>query len=175
LTKHSSGLSVLAAPDRYTPVRASAEAVEKLLTVTRQDFDYAVVDAGSSTGPECRALFDLANTVYLVTQVGISELRNANRLITEFFTAHGGKLEIVLNRFAPRALGIDEKSITKALTMPAKWKIPSDYPAVQNAQNTATSLAMEDSPISRVLRQMARAACGLPAEAEKKKGFSLFG
>ena len=47
LIKHSSGLSVLAAPDKYTPVQASNEAVEKLLTVARQDFDYVVVDAGS--------------------------------------------------------------------------------------------------------------------------------
>ncbi len=37
--------------------------------------------------------------VYLVTQVGITELRNANRLITEYFKGHSGKLQIVLNRF----------------------------------------------------------------------------
>ena len=175
LTKHSSGLSVLAAPDRYTPIQASDEAVEKLLAVARQDFDYVVVDAGSSIGSTSKALFEGAATVYLVTQVSISELRNSNRLISEFFAPNGAKLEIVLNRFNPRSLGIDEENITKALTMPASWKIPSDYPAVRQAQNTATPLALEDSPISRVIRQMARTACGLPAVAEKKKRFSLFG
>jgi len=46
LSKHSSGLSVLSAPDNYTPVHASDEAVARLLTVARQDFDYVVIDAG---------------------------------------------------------------------------------------------------------------------------------
>jgi pilus assembly protein CpaE len=167
-------LSVLAAPDRYTGTSISGESIERLLAVTRQDFDYVVVDAGSSTGPACRPVFDVATTVYLVTQVGISELRNANRFVSEFFTSRG-KPQIVLNRFVARSLEIDEENITKALTMPANWKIPSDYPAVRNAQNTVVPLIQENSPISRVIRQMARVACGLPANPEKKKGFSLFG
>jgi pilus assembly protein CpaE len=76
----------------------------------------------------------------------------------------------VLNRYAPRTAGIDEENITKALTLPAQWKIPSDYPAVKRAQNTATALSQIDTPITRVLRQMARTACGLPP-TPKKKGF----
>jgi pilus assembly protein CpaE len=175
LTKHSSGLSVLAAPDRYTPIQASGEAVERLLDTSRQDFDYVVVDAGSNIGLTSRALFAGATTVYLVAQVSISELRNSNRLVSEFFAPNRTKPEIVLNRFNPRSLGIDEENITKALTLPASWKIPSDYPAVRQAQNTATPLALEDSPISRVIRQMARAACGLSAIQDKRKRFSLFG
>ncbi len=175
LTKHSSGLSVLAAPDKYTPIRATDEAIEKLLALGRQDFDYVVVDAGSSLGATSKSLFDGAATVYLVTQVSISELRNSNRLISEFFAPNGSKPEIVLNRFNPRSLGIDEENITKALTMPVSWKIPSDYPAARQAQNTATPLALEDSPISRVIRQMARMACGLTPTADKRKRFSLFG
>jgi pilus assembly protein CpaE len=175
LTKHSSGLSVLSAPDNYTPVHASDEAIGKLLTVARQDFDYVVVDAGSSIGSTYKTMLEGAAIVYLVTQVSLSELRNSNRLISEFFTLPSPKLEIVLNRFTPNALGIDEENITRALTRPATWKIPSDYGTVQRAQNTATPLALGDSPIAAVLRQMARTACGLPAVTEKKKRFSLFG
>jgi pilus assembly protein CpaE len=175
LTKHSSGLSVLGAPDRYTPVDASDAAIAKLLTVARQDFDYVVVDAGSSMGSMYRTMLEGAAIVYLVTQVSVSELRNSNRLISEFFTLPMPKLEIVLNRFTPNTLGIDEENITKALTKPATWKIPSDYGTVQRAQNTATPLAMGESSITAVLRQMARTACGLPAVADKKKRFSLFG
>jgi pilus assembly protein CpaE len=175
LTKHSSGLSVLSAPDRYTPVHAPPEAIAKLLTVARQDFDYVVIDAGSSTGPAYKTLLEGASIAYLITQVSISELRNSNRMISEFFTLPSPKLEIVLNRFTPNTLGIDEENITKALTMPATWKIPSDYGTVQRAQNTATPLALGDSAIAEVIRQMARTACGLPALPEKKKRFSLFG
>jgi pilus assembly protein CpaE len=175
LSKHSSGLFVLAAPDKYTEVEASNEAVQKLLTVARQNFDYVVIDAGSRFGATGKTLFEGSSTVYLVMQVGIAELRNSNRLISESLKASGTKFEIVLNRYTPRSLGIDEESITKALTVPVQWKIPNDYPAARRAQNTATPLALNDSPISRVIWQMTRTACGLPANPEKKKRFNLFG
>ena len=174
LTKHSSGLSVLPAPDRYLQLRASGIAVEKLVTVVRQDFEYVVVDAGSHL-ESCKMLMDIGAATYLVTQVSISELRNANRLITEFFGSGGGKLEVVLNRFSPRSLSIDEETITKALTRPVNWKVPNDYPAVRRAQDTATPLALADSPVSRVIRQMARKACDFVPNKDTKKRFSLFG
>ena len=175
LTKHSSGLFVLSAPDNYTPIHATDEGIAKLLTVARQDFDYVVVDAGSTMGSNYKALLEGANVAYLVTQVSIPELRNSNRLIAEFFTLPTPKLEIVLNRFTTNTLGIDEENIKKALTMSPKWKIPNDYVTVQRAQNTATPLALGDSTIAGVIRQMARTACGLPAVPEKKKKFHLFG
>ena len=109
---------------------------------------------------------------------GRPELRNSNRLISQFFTATSvktPKLEIVINRYEPRALGVSDETITKALTRPANWKIPNDYAAVRQMQNTATPLALGDSPISRLVRQMAVSICGQRATAPKKKGFKLFG
>ena len=175
LSKHSSGLSVLAAPDGYLPIQATVEAIERLLLVARRTFDYVVVDAGSNVGAASKTLFKDASNVYLITQVSIPELRNAHRLITEFFGTSNFKPEIVLNRFTQRSLGIDEKEIGKALTQQPQWKIPSDYQTTLRAQNTANALALDDSSISRVIRQMARVACGLPKDPDKKKSFSLFG
>ena len=113
--------------------------------MARQNFDYVVVDAGSRFGATGKALFENGSTVYLVTQVGISDLRNSNRLISELLKASGAEVEVVLNRFTPRSLVIDEQSITKALTMPAQWKIPNDYAAARSAQNTATPLALKEA------------------------------
>jgi pilus assembly protein CpaE len=101
-------------------------------------------------------------------------MRNANRLITQFFSARGQKLQIVLNRFTPHALLFDEKQITKALTRPALWKIPDDFATAQRTASSATPVVLQDSPIARAIRQMARTACGLPPNPEKKKGFFLF-
>lgn len=175
LTKHSSGLSVLSAPDGYVPIQATYEAIERLLTVAQQTFDYVIVDAGSNLSLTSKVLFKDASSVYLITQVSISELRNAHRLMSEFFLTSALKPEIVLNRFMQRSLGIDEKEIGKALTQEPQWKVPNDYQAARRAQNSATALVMEDSPISRVVRQMARIACGLPKTSKKKSSFSLFG
>jgi Flp pilus assembly CpaE family ATPase len=178
LVKHSSGVSVLAAPGKFPQYDASHEAIDKLLTVARQDFDNVVVDMGSRLDLMGTSLFKEGSTVYLVIQAGIAGLRNSNRLISQYFATEVPRLEIVLNRFQSRTLGVAEDQITKALTRPAQWKIPNDYAAVRRMQNTAIPLAMEDSPISRLIRQMTRAACGLPAvpekgTGEKASGFSL--
>jgi Flp pilus assembly CpaE family ATPase len=173
LIKHSSGVSVLAAPGKFPQYQASDEAVDRLITVARQDFENVVIDIGSRLDLMSTGLFKEGSTVYLVIQAGIAGLRNSNRLISQYFLTTVPKLEIVLNRFEPRSMGVSEDQITKALTRPAQWKIPNDYNAVKRMQTTAIPLALEDSPISRLIRQMARTACGLPAVAEKKGGFSL--
>jgi pilus assembly protein CpaE len=174
LARHSSGLSVLAAPGEFSPNQASDEAIDKLLTVARQSFDYVVVDAGSRIDLRGTALYDESASLYLITQVGVSELRNSNRLITQFFSTRNRKLQIVLNRYSHHALLFDETQIAKALTRPALWKIPDDFATARRTQNTAIPVVLEDSPIARVIRQMARTASGLPANPVKKSGFSLF-
>jgi pilus assembly protein CpaE len=175
LTKHSSGVSVLAAPGKFPQFHASNDAIDKLMTVARQEFDNVVVDVGARLDLTDTALFRDAFTIYLVTQAGIPELRNSNRLISQFFTVGGPKLEIVINRYEPRALGVSDETITKALTRPPTWKIPNDYSSVRQMQNTATPLALGDSPISRLIKQMAISICGQRATQTKKKGFKLFG
>lgn len=175
LTKHSSGLFVLAAPGKFPQVEVSNEAVERLVAVARQGYDFVVIDAGSRFDLSGTTLVERADTVYLVMQAGIPELRNSHRVISEYFKSGGSNLEIVLNRFMPRSGGVDEEHISKALTRPVQWKIPSDYVTVRRMQNEATPLALEDSMIARAIQDMARTACGMPAKPEKKKGFSLFG
>jgi len=175
LVKHSSGVSVLAAPGKFPQFHASNEAIDKLMTVARQEFDNVVVDVGSRLDLTDTALFRDAFSIYLVTQAGIPELRNSNRLISQFFTVGSPKLEIVLNRYEQRTLGVSDETITKALTRPATWKVPNDYASVRQMQNTATPLALGDTPIARLIRQMATAICGQRATQPKKKGFRLFG
>jgi Flp pilus assembly CpaE family ATPase len=173
LVKHSSGVSVLAAPGKFPQFPATNDAIDKLLAVARQDFENVVIDMGSRLDLMGTSIFKEGSTVYLVIQAGIAGLRNSNRLISQYFTTGIPKLEIVLNRYEPRTMGVAEDQITKALTRPAQWKIPNDYNAVRRMQTTAIPLALEDSPISRLIRQMTRSECGLPAIPEKKTGFSL--
>jgi pilus assembly protein CpaE len=174
LVKHNSGLSVLAAPGRFVQYEATNAAIDKLLAVARQEFDNVVVDVGARIDLTKTALFKDAFTIYLVTQAGIPELRNSNRLISQFFDAGGPKLEVVINRYESRAPGVSEEHITKALTRPAEWKIPNDYALVKRMQTDATPLALSNSPISRQIRLMAKSVTGQPTSVAKKKSFRLF-
>jgi len=175
LAKHASGLAVLAAPDAVSGFHITRDGVETLLRVAREKFDFVVVDAGSNPADVCEALFVAATRVYLVAQLSVAELRNANRLITRYFNgADAGRMEVVLNRFVARMAEIDDAAITKALTRPAKWKVPNDFVAARRSQNTGVPLLMEDSLVARAIRDMAWDAAGKPVQPEKKKKFGLF-
>jgi pilus assembly protein CpaE len=176
ITTHSSGLAVLAAPSDFRfDQQPGNEGISRLLSVAQQNFDYIVVDIGSRIDLFGTSLFEDSSIVYLITQVGISELRNANRMISQFFQRRSDNLQIVLNRYKPATLLFDDKHIEKALTRPTDWKLPDDWASARRTQNTATPMALADTPISQAIRQMARVAIGLPADREEKKGlFSFF-
>jgi pilus assembly protein CpaE len=177
MAKHASGLSVLSAPDQIPQVQPSGNGLDRLLRVAREGYEYVVVDAGSWSIDTYQTLFEAATAVYLVTQVTVADLRSANRFVRRFFSgADAEKLEIILNRYDPRNLEIDDAAVSKALLRPARWRIPSDFPAAQRAQNSGLPVVLEKSAMARAITDMAMAACGQAAFAEKKKKkFSLFG
>jgi pilus assembly protein CpaE len=164
--RHETGLMVLASSDGYGLHRSLERGAEKLFRILREEFAFVVVDAGSCSGNIPEALFEMADTIYLVTEVNLPALRNARRLISWFTAKESDRgMEVVLNRFNSRKVEIDEESTAKALSRPVDWKIPNDYMAVRGAQNLGTSLMMQDTPISRAVRQMAKKACEKPAVA----------
>jgi pilus assembly protein CpaE len=174
-THHRSGLSVLAAPQELPRTKATSVNIGRLLAVAQQQFDYVVVDAGKKVDLKQMHLFEESATAYLVTQVGIPELRNANRLIAQFSGEQSPTLEIVINRYQSRFLGLTDEHLNKALTRPARWKVPNDYKAVRTMQSSGTAVVDQESPIAAVIRQMARDAAGISPEASAHgaRGFRL--
>lgn len=174
LVRHESGLSVLGAPGRFVRHKIVPTAIDRLLAVASHEFDYVVIDAGSHFDWTRTQLFESASRIYLVTQVGIPELRNSNRMITEGIPQFVDKMEVVLNRHAPKVFGMVDSAIEKTLTKAPQWKIPSDYRAVMEMQSQAAALVTRDFPVARVIRAMAKSACGQTAEPEKKSFFKRF-
>lgn len=174
LVKHASGLFILAAPSEMTPFQPADDAVSTLLKTALQSFEYVVVDAGSKLDLQRAYHPDPSVTLYLVTQIGIPELRNANRLIKQIPAEGGATLEVVVNRFDSGTEGLDEAQVAKALTRPVRWKIPNDYAAVRRMQNSGIPLTRDDSPIANAIKQMTQTVCGRAVAPEKKKGFSFF-
>jgi pilus assembly protein CpaE len=161
-------ISLLLAPSELATEHFTDDAINKLLEVACREFYYVVVDAGSKLDLHHTHLFDESAITYVVTQVGLAELCNSNRLISRFSAVGSPKLEIVINRYDPLGLEIAEEHVAKALTRPAEWKIPNDYAAVRQMQNTATPLVQGDSQIARAIREMSRSVCGQPTNVGLK-------
>ena len=96
LTKHDCGLAVLASPEEHGvgANRSLERGAEKLFRILREEFSFVVVDAGSCSGNTPDALFEIADTIYLVTEVNLPALRNARRMISYFDTGGDRRLEL---------------------------------------------------------------------------------
>ena len=174
LVKHRSGVFVLAAPTKVPEIEVSKGAIDKLIGIARREFDHVIVDVGSRIDVAARVLFEDASTIYLVTQTGISELRNSSRLISQFFAEGSPNLEIVINRFESRFLEtVNEDVVAKALGRPVRWKIPDDQDAARALQYGDTGLP--ETRISRISQEMACSITGRPFPYEKKRDFDLRG
>jgi Flp pilus assembly CpaE family ATPase len=170
LVKHRSGVFVLAAPTRLPEVEVSKGAIDKLIAVARRAFDEVIVDVGSRIDVAAKALFEDASTVYLVTQTGISELRNSNRLISQCFAEGSPNLEIVINRFDSRFHEtVNEEVIVKALGRPIRWKIPNDQGAARAQQSG--DIGLRETRLSHVCMEMASSISGRPIPPERKMDF----
>ena len=138
----------------------SKAAIDKLITIARREFDQVIVDVGSRIDVAAKALFENASTVYLVSQTGISELRNSNRLISQFFSDEGRSLEIVINRFDSHFHEtMNEGVVDKALGRPVRWKIPNDQNAARTLQ--AGDNGRAETRVSRISVEMASSITGL--------------
>jgi pilus assembly protein CpaE len=170
LVKHRSGVFVLAAPTNIPEAEISKGAIDKLVAVARREFDHVIVDVGSRIDVAAKVLFELASTNYLVIQTGISELRNSNRLISQFFTEGNRNLEIVINRFDSNFHEtVNEDVIAKALGKAVRWKLPNDQDAARALQSGETGLT--ETRISRISLEMADAITGHAIATEKNGDF----
>jgi pilus assembly protein CpaE len=175
MVKHASGLAVLGAPDQIPPSQPKTDGIERLLRLLREDFEYVVVDAGTCPIELATMLFDMATTVYLVAQVSVADLRSANRVVARFFARpQAQNLEVVLNRYTPRNVEIDDEAIAKAVTRPPKWRIPNEFEVAHRAENSGTPLISGKNPIALAIEKMAQQAAGRVIVQEKKKKFGLF-
>jgi pilus assembly protein CpaE len=176
LTSYDSKLFVLAGPDHFRPEEtADPSSFRKLLTLMREKFPYVVVDGGSALSSHAETLFELADTIYLVTQAEIPPLRNAQRILSHLPPQRKSSVEVVVNRLDSRRNNLGEEEIEKAINARLKWKLPDDYPLVRRSNDTGTPLILEKSPLSDSLRRMACSVCGKSAIPDKKKKFGLFG
>jgi len=167
LVRHGSGVFVLAAPSRVPDLEVSQEAIEKLIGVARRRFDHVVVDVGSRIDVAGKALFQVASSIYLVTQTGISELRNSSRVIAQFFQEGNPNLEVVLNRVDEGIQGsANEDALARALGRPVDWKIPN---CQDGAQMRCDDDASWETPIARASLEMATQVVSTPAAESRRE------
>lgn len=147
IVKHKSGLEILAGSDHFErPGSADNTAIEEILRLLTQQYEYVVIDAGTQLNACSTAALYSADNIYLVPNPDVPSVRNAQRLLDRIgqLGACGERVRILLNR-ASEPYPIPPDQIESALGRPIDHKFRSDYRTVSTALNSGVPLALTGS------------------------------
>ncbi len=143
VTKHKSGLEILAGADQFDrPGASDGTAIEELFRLLTRQYEFILVDAGSYiTSCTVAALYS-ADTMFLVANPDVPSVRNAQRLLDRMrqLGAAGERVRLLLNR-AAEPYPIPPSQIEGALGHPIHHTFPSDYKTVSTALNSGVPLS----------------------------------
>lgn len=144
MTRHTSGVSVLAAPRRLEEgSQLAASDIQKAYPSLLSAFDWVVVDLSGRFDELLFATLQYTDEILLVTQLNVVALRNAKRYI-EIMERSGvphDKVRLVVNRYHKRAEGaVNVKEAESALGHAIDYTLPDDEPTVTLAINRGFTL-----------------------------------
>ncbi len=181
LSKHESGLSVLAAPVQPTEMRSfNADVVIRMLDLVSAYFDNVVIDMPRTWFPWTEAVLLGSDRLFLVTEMTVPCLRHTQRLIKAIEQSVGKQIKpsVIANRFEKRAFenGIRQADVEEILGDHFVGGISNNYRLVREAVDRGVPLHSIDKN-SNVVNDLKRII--LPGEAPaaivQKRGIISYG
>ena len=160
LTKHPSGIYLLAAPKRIEDGELVAEqTVGAVVDLMRQLFDFVIVDCGGYIDENAVAAWERSDYLLYLLDQSISAARCAWRFVDLFgrLGLSGVEPSFVLSRYVPHH-PISEDQIIHTLGRPIYAKIPRDERVLERVQLRAQDLwqVAPTSPLARAIEDLAR-------------------
>jgi pilus assembly protein CpaE len=157
LTRHHSGVHLLAAPIHYDDIaRVTPEGVHQALALAKSSFPYVVVDLDHSFRPEQVEVLRDADIVLLVFRLEFASLRNARRALehVERLGIHRDRIRLVVNRYGqPKEIPFSKAE--EALGMKIFHYVPDDPKAINRANNNGVPVVLE-APRTYVSRSVTK-------------------
>ena len=138
LSHHSSGLAVVAAPNRPAEMRTfDPELVTRLLDLVSSNFDFVVIDMPRTWFSWTDNVLLGSNRLLIVSEMTIPSLRQAKQLVAAIRERLGEEPQpqVIINRFEQRLFssGIKRADIKQALGEDFVAAVPNNYRIVREA------------------------------------------
>ncbi len=138
LSHHSSGLAVIAAPNRPAEMRSfDPEMVTRLLDLISTHFDYVVIDMPRTWFSWTDSVLLGSNNIFIISEATVPSLRHAKQLVAAIGErlGDGPKPKVIVNRFEQRMFssGVRLADIEQALGDSFLSCIPNHYNLVREA------------------------------------------
>ena len=180
LTRHESGLTVLAAPTQPEGRdRITTTLVRRVMPTLRRDFDFVVIDSAPGFDEQVLGAFDETDECIIVATLDVPTVKNT-RMAIETLDLLGlvpGNRRLVINR-ADEEVGLNLANVEEILGTKVATSMPSAL-AVANSTNHGHPIVLSkpDHPLAKAISGVARGVAGESATAKSpepvKRG--LFG
>lgn len=177
LSKHESGLCLLAAPTQPAEMRSfNTDVVLRMLDLVSAYFDNVVIDLPRTWFPWTQTVLLGSNKLYIVAEMTVPCLRHTQRLIKAIQETVGKEVEpqVIVNRFEQRAFdnGVKQADVQEVLGNHFAGGVSNNYKLVREAVDRGVPLQAIDAN-ANVVNDLKRII--LPEEAPSAKKKSLFG
>jgi len=145
LSHHSSGLAVIAAPNRPAEMRSfDPDVVTRLLDLVSSNFENVVIDMPRTWFPWTDSVLFGSNRLFIVTEMTVPGLRHAKQLIAAIGERlkGGPQPQVIVNRFEQHLFGpgLRRADIEAALGETFAGAIPNNYRLVREAIDRGVTL-----------------------------------
>jgi pilus assembly protein CpaE len=163
---HKSGVQILSAPfEPEMGEQVGGEDIARALGLLRSHYDYVLVDMSKSLGAPARAALQMADQIFLVSNMDVPSLRNLKRCLPMLNGVTGGdatRLRLVINRFNSKSL-VDPKDFEETLGLDVYWTLTNDFETVITAISAGQPLVLQgNSRYAKELKALARDIAGGP-------------
>lgn len=133
MTRHESGLKVLAGPTAPILVEPSTAEFARLFDMLVGQYRYVVVDASTRLDGTTRLVGNMSEAILLVAHADVASLWSSAR-VQQYLAESGSRdrVGLVLNRFR-KIPGFSETDAESAAGVKLLWKVPNQYFAVSTA------------------------------------------
>ena len=173
MLKHPSGLRLLASmsEELASPWEIPQDQLDRLLGQAVGDFEHVIVDLPRQIDPVTSRIMERADYLLIVTQQGISHLRDAKRLVriaTRDLAIPNDRIHVVVNRH-DKNNPVDSAQIQAALKPGSLVEVPNDYRRVSEAINLGVPLceSAKGAAITRAIVAIAEKLADRP-KVERK-------
>lgn len=176
LIKYAPGFYVMPAPNRIDlDTHLSSKLIEHVLQTTRNAFDFVVVDTGTRVDKSAFKIFNISDSIYLISILSLPCIINVKRLIATMRVVGRvpmDKIRIIANRFEKKsAISFDDAEEMMGHSIFST--LPNEYQQTMEAINAGKPLVevAKKSRLVKSLNQLAESVPAGEAQGKKRKGW----
>jgi len=170
LTPHQSGLKVLAGAAQLEDWQhGSQPAIERLVEIAQQSFDFVVMDFGSFYSSQWQNVLQAAE-ILLVSEADLPGLAKLQRHLRALgnLQVSCAQVRLIINRWH-RHDEVALEKVEQGMKVPVFARLPNNFKQVSEANVRGDSLKQDGDPLSAEFNKMAARLAGLDLTKQAKK------